>query len=46
MHKSFLISDFINKIIEGENGNKFSGDLHAVAQGYERDVEGKEQSCW
>jgi hypothetical protein len=46
IHKSFLISDFVNVIAEGENDNKLAGNLRAVAQGDERDVEGKEQSCW
>jgi len=32
--------------IDEKNSNKLAGDLHAVAQGYERDVEGKEQGCW
>jgi hypothetical protein len=45
MHKSFLIFDFVN------NSRKMALSwqaiyVHAVAERDERDVEGKEQSCW
>lgn len=29
-----------------KNGNKLAGNLRAVAKRDERDVEGKEPSCW
>jgi ABC-2 type transport system ATP-binding protein len=45
--KAFLIFDFINNNRRRrKNGNKLAGNLRAVAQGDERDVENKEQGCW
>jgi len=44
-HKSFLIFDFVNNSRRRwKNGNKLTGNLRAVAERDEKDVEGEEQS--